>query len=174
MEDPEEWDAEHIKELIVQSDPNFYLVDARNPDDHWKVLWYNIEQSGRHCKVDILLPGPEHLDIPYIPDRDIYLTRLSQTPLVPLLTLILLKLKGWADHKVDHRIRMREKVEQDEEDIEHLLQIARRKGNQLQCADEEHLWEDWFWEESNERMNEYMDEWPETIDDWSYVFELDE
>jgi len=170
MEDPDIYDAETVKDMIVKTDPNFYLVDAQDPRETYKILWYRLSQSGRRCKVDILLPGPQYLDIPFVPREDITYTKRSRTPLMPLLTLILMKLKGWEDHRTDHRARMREKADQDVRDIAELLYIALQKGQLLQFEDEAHLWSEWFWERGQERIREYMHRWPCTIEIWMEVF----
>lgn len=192
MDDSEEHDAEYFKALIVQTDPNFYLVPARNPEDTFQVLWYRLPRRGRtetassnnasmrQCKVDILLPGPEHLSIPFIPpDRISHPPRRGDAPLnhdriplVPFLTLVLLKVRGWSDHRVDHRQRMRDKVFQDEEDLESLLELAIDKYSS-RVEDEVDLWEDWFVEESELWVDEYVEEWRDSASAWSEMgFEI--
>ncbi|KAF5334805.1 hypothetical protein D9611_012904 [Ephemerocybe angulata] len=101
--DDEHFDTEVIKRLIVGRNSNFYLVPARNPHDTFKVLWYRVGPR-KKCKVDILLPGPELLSIPYIAAENLHYTRNSGMPLLPFLTLVLLKKPGKPDPQIRSRI----------------------------------------------------------------------
>ncbi|KAJ3548212.1 hypothetical protein NMY22_g1339 [Coprinellus aureogranulatus] len=170
MEDPDDYDVEDIKQSLVDTDDNFFLVPAGNPRDTFKVLWYRLPRrngSQKRCKVDILLPGPEFLSIPRLDSEEIYYTQRSRMPLIPLLTLILLKVRGWSNHRSDHRQRMQDKVPQDEEDLEEMLEIAKNKNARVE--NEEGLWEDWFSEEAMEWVSEYIDEFPLSEYDWADI-----
>lgn len=168
MEDPDDFDVEDIKESVVATDDDFYLVPARNPMETYKVLWYRLPRRNdvqMHCKVDILLPGPSTLSIPRLHADEIHYTIRSRTPLIPLLTLLLLKLRGWSDHRSDHRQRMQDKVPQDEDDLDEMLSLAKNKNARME--DEEGLWEDWFVEEAREWVAEYTEEFPYSECDWA-------
>ncbi|EAU82993.1 hypothetical protein CC1G_09255 [Coprinopsis cinerea okayama7 len=157
-------DPEELKYILVSADDNFYLVDSRDPNADYRVLWYRLRGHDRRCKVDILVPGL--LSIPEFDETEINRTDSPQgLPLMPLLTLILLKLRGWSDHRQDDRHWMQAKVPEDEGDIAELLQIASEEYG-LSVADEEHWWPDWFVDESKERMAEFVDEWPEIAEEW--------
>jgi len=101
----------------------------------------------RACKVDILIPGT--LDIPYIPRTQLHFDTssffpsynadqdYSSTPkilpiaCVPFCTLLMLKLRAWADHSLPNaRHVMHQRIPQDEEDIEELLRISITLGPQ--------------------------------------------
>jgi hypothetical protein len=201
MDDSGLHDAEYFKELIVHADSNFYLVPARNPQDTYKVLWYRIPprrgtgsgpeaasssapnedgsapapDNARHCKVDILLPGPEPLSIPFIPqDRikypqpDTVTISARRIPLIPFLTLVLLKVRGWADHRIDHREWTRNKVAQDERDVDRLLELAIQRYS-TRVEDEADLWEEWFIDEAEFWVDEYVEEWRESESAWSEI-----
>ncbi|KAJ2924489.1 hypothetical protein H1R20_g12594, partial [Candolleomyces eurysporus] len=192
MDDSGAHDAQYFKDLIVQADPNFYLVAARNPEDTYRVLWYRIprragsglaaslsasndDNNTRHCKVDILLPGPEPLTIPFIPQDRINYPPMNtvrrgahRIPLMPFLTLVLLKVRGWSDHRIDHRRRMRDKVAQDEDDVDSLLELAIEKYS-TRVEDEADLWEEWFVDEAEYWVDEYAEEWRDSEPAWSEI-----
>ncbi|KAG6889598.1 hypothetical protein C0995_016124 [Termitomyces sp. Mi166 len=157
-----EMDPEDIKELILVWDDRFYLVPSANPRNTYSVLWFTVS-SRKTCKVDILIPGL--LSIPNIPVSKIsYIEPFQDIPVVPFLVLLLLKLRGWTDHRVDHRQHMRDKVEVDEEDIEELLELAVQEyGANL---DRERWLPKWFVEEMQERVQEYVEEWPDSENNW--------
>lgn len=48
-------------------------------------------------------------------------------PIMPFLPMLLLKLQGWADHAISHRIDMRMKQYVDVSDIKELLDIAAKE-----------------------------------------------
>ncbi|KAG5735619.1 hypothetical protein E4T56_gene6942 [Termitomyces sp. T112] len=157
-----EMDPEEIKELILQSDDRFYLVPSANPRNTYQVLWFTVS-SRKRCKVDILIPGL--LSVPKIPVRKIsYIEPFQDIPVVPFLVLLLLKLRGWTDHRVDHRQHMRDKVEVDEEDIEELLELAVQEYGAT--LDQERWLPKWFVREMQERVQEYIEEWPDSAENW--------
>jgi hypothetical protein len=98
------------------------------------------------CKVDILVPGA--LDIPHIPKSQLHFDtsstfvsysedKESSSPqilpiaCVPFSTLLMLKLRAWADHSLPNATHvMHQKIPQDEEDIEELLRISITLGSQ--------------------------------------------
>ncbi|KAH6865351.1 hypothetical protein BKA70DRAFT_1135374 [Coprinopsis sp. MPI-PUGE-AT-0042] len=115
-------DSEDIKHLLVRSNHRFFLVNSqRDRTATWKVLYYRLggRDSKRRYKVDILVPG--RLSIPRITRNDFPHPRV---PVMPLLTLIVLKLRGWMDHRHDYRPWMTAKVPQDENDIEEMVLLA--------------------------------------------------
>ncbi|KAG6905763.1 hypothetical protein DXG01_000849 [Tephrocybe rancida] len=159
-----EMDPEDIKDLIVASNELFYLVPSANPQNSYYVLWFHLPSS-RTCKVDILVPGL--LSIPNIPASKIcYIEPFQDIPVAPFLVLLLLKLRGWEDHRhgADDRRHMRDKVEIDEEDIDALLELGVR--DYQAHLDYEKWLPKWFVQESEERVYEYMEEWPESTEPW--------
>ena len=108
------------------------------------------ESPRRVCKVDVLIPGT--LDIPYIPKSLLHYDISSYFPsyntenqddhttstppiilpiaCVPFCTLLMLKLRAWADHSPPNAPHvMHQRIPQDEEDIEELLRISITLGS---------------------------------------------
>lgn len=78
----------------------------------YDILWYRPAPNARwKCKIDILVPG--RISITNLSDDEIRRVQGDEPnknlPLVPFMILILLKLRGWADHMDDHQRYMREK-----------------------------------------------------------------
>jgi len=123
-------DSEEIKRRLVSVNPSFFLVPSTNPRNTYKVLWYNLRAASSHlrpshaCKVDILVPGV--LNIPSVPKDHVVYSSIkgASIPVMPFLPLLLLKLQGWADHRISHRMDFRNKQYIDVRDIYELLRIA--------------------------------------------------
>ncbi|KAG5653857.1 hypothetical protein H0H81_009936 [Sphagnurus paluster] len=159
-------DPEEIKDMIVSANNNFYLVPAANPRNTYNVLWYYLPRN-RRCKVDILTPGL--LSIPDIPPENVVrVDQFQDIPVTPLLPLLLLKLRGWTDHMEDPRRWMQEKASVDEEDIDELLELA-VDDYDVHLDDESDWLPNWFIEEARERVDEYVQAWPDSEDYWSQL-----
>ena len=121
---------EEIKKRLVSADPLFFLVPSTNPRNTYKVLWYNLRATSSYlpplhaCKVDILVPGI--LNIPSMPKRYVVYAPITDIPVMPFITVLLLKLQGWADHRVSYRMDLRSKQHVDVRDIYELLRISAR------------------------------------------------
>jgi len=121
---------EEIKKRLVSANPLFFLVPSTNPRNTYKVLWYNLcatsfQRLPLHaCKVDILVPGI--MNIPAVPKDCIVYPVLNgvSIPTTPFITLLLLKLQGWADHRISRRMDLRMKQYVDVLDIYELLRAA--------------------------------------------------
>lgn len=158
-------DPEDIKDIIESYDNNFYLVPSANPANTYRILWYALPRE-RTCKVDILVPGL--LSIPRIPVRRIvYQDPFPDIPVMPFLALLLLKLRGWTDHRADSRQYMLDKVPVDEEDIEELLSLAVEEY-EVHLRSEKWL-PAWFVQEARERVEEYIEESPDSREFWSEI-----
>lgn len=160
-------DPEDIKDILVYSNDKFYLVPSTNPRNTYRVLWFSLPASRgqpRACKVDVLVPGL--LSIPNVPLN--YLERIEpfqDIPVMPFLALLLLKLRGWTDHLADSRRRMQERTTVDEEDIDELLELAVEEyGAHL---DNDTWMPAWFVEEAEERVELYVEAWPDSAVYWS-------
>jgi hypothetical protein len=166
-------DSEDIKDLFESADDRFYLVPSANPSNTYRVLWYEL-WGGRVCKVDILTPGT--LSIPDIPIQHIvYQDAFPDIPVAPFLCLLLLKLRGWTDHRDDDRQYMNDKVPVDEEDIEELLDLAVAVYDVHLGIESEEWMPEWFVEEAKERVAEYVQEWPNSGGSWQEIgFEVDD
>ncbi len=90
----ERYDQERLKQMLVRSDSNVYLVNSRNIHATYKVLWYRFPDSyiGKHCKVDILVPGV--MNIPNVPPERLVSNASHHLPLMPLIPYLLLKLQA--------------------------------------------------------------------------------
>ncbi|KAI0041112.1 hypothetical protein FA95DRAFT_1565719 [Auriscalpium vulgare] len=121
------YSQEDVKRMIVADDATYYLVASTNWRNSYKILWTRIpDRRGVTCKVDILVPPT--LTIPTI--APLHIVWVRDVPIMPLFTLILMKLKGWEDHRVAtfRRPDLRAKQHVDVEDIKELLDIAAKRG----------------------------------------------
>lgn len=155
----------------------------------------------RVCKVDILIPGT--LDIPHIPKSQLHFDTSSFFPsynadqdgssapqilpiaCVPFCTLLMLKLRAWADHSLPNaRHVMHQRVPQDEEDIEELLRISITLGPQgvirvgstfTPEADEGEGGTVWMvggfssWRAAKRCVAAYVKKWPRSATGWRDV-----
>jgi len=126
---------EEIKRRLVSANPLFFLVPSTNPRNTYKVLWYNLRAASSRlhpshaCKVDILVPLV--LNIPAVPKDHVVYSSIKgvSIPVMPFLPLLLLKLQAWADHRISHRIDLRNKQHVDVRDIFELLRIAAQNND---------------------------------------------
>ncbi|KLO18393.1 hypothetical protein SCHPADRAFT_819913 [Schizopora paradoxa] len=175
---------EAIKRQLAAKDPRFYLVEPKTYGATYKVLWFRLSQM-RSCKVDVLLPGI--LNIPNVgyenvvqlsiqlklrgtTPRFVYDTSPSTTttinrtyPLMPLSVVLLLKLQGWADHRVALMTYMRRKVHSDIRDINKLVVAAKAAG--VKPAEENFVPKD-FLEEAKKRVRAYVVQQAQTASSW--------
>ena len=119
--------AEAIKRELCAEDNRFYTVEARNPNDWWKVLYWHTgrdEPGFERFKIDILVPGV--MDLPNIhPD---YIVKIDRLPCAPLALLLLHKLQGWDERRNSRRPDFLAKIPGDVQDIAYLLRIANQRG----------------------------------------------
>jgi len=152
--------AESLKQILVDEDDNFFLVDSQNPDATYQVLWYRISSDVR-CKVDILTTGQStSLNIPRVPNNRIqYIHPHKDLPVMPLLALLLLKLQGWVDHRHSLRNYEQAKVQQDVTDIREMLRIAVEE--EVNIDDWDSKWMPrWFVNQMIERVEEHIRKFP--------------
>ena len=162
-------EQETIKEMVVAKDGDFFLVKSKRPEATYKILYYALKPWGAWCKVDILLPGV--LNIPFVPTN--LITRIGGIPLMPLFAVLLLKLQGWTDHRDSERGDWREKQHVDVKDIEELLEIVVDKYPD-QIIDRQRWVPDSMIHVAQNRVDEFVEKLPETVDDWLDIgFEVD-
>ncbi|KAF9527666.1 hypothetical protein CPB83DRAFT_855815 [Crepidotus variabilis] len=150
-------------------------------------------QSRRVCKIDIL--SPQMLGLPPISSSELqYHPTLSYSSLlkttsvsdvdpeecpvafIPLFPLILLKLRAWEDHSLPNaRDIMRDRVPQDEDDIEELLCLA-STGNKStllrQPAKRGKYWSLGGFQSPNEAercIRKYVEKWPRSVKRWRAI-----
>jgi len=161
-------DTDEIKQMIVSADDRFYLEDSANPANTYKILHYALPGPARlTCKVDILVPGD--LNIPNIPHRRIQYfpdPHTTAIPVIPFLALLILKLQGWTDHRDSPRRDFREKQHVDVDDIHELLAIAEEDGEELR---NERWMPKRFVGQARSRVLEFVDQFPDTEDDWREI-----
>jgi len=120
------YDAEQIKEIIVDADDRYFLKRARRRSAQYKVLWCRLpgwRTPHRRCvKVDILVPPCEPLGLPEILASDTPV--IENIPVMPLFDLLVLKTQGWWDHRVSPRKDLRAKEDGDVDDVDALLDRA--------------------------------------------------
>jgi len=85
---------------------------------------------------------------------------------MPLLAVILLKLKGWDDHRDDSNRAKREKQYVDAEDIDEMLDIAIEEGCHLR---DERWMPKWFKGNARSRLTNFVEEYPETKERWEEI-----
>jgi len=179
------WSQEQLKRRLVELNPRFYLVDARNPMATYKVLWYRVSEaqpsspianssyyrtfsyssrSEVRIKVDILLPGV--MDIPLFPVEKI--TWNAGLPSAPFILVLLLKLQAWYQHRHSTESRFREKQFADHNDLQALLAFACSKNVHIlpQAPSEAYLPQD-FLMNSVARVADHIRIYPRCKNDWA-------
>ncbi|KAK0204338.1 hypothetical protein DFS33DRAFT_1275377 [Desarmillaria ectypa] len=132
------WEQEDLKDLLVQTDQNFYVVSSKNPFATYRLLYYDLSGSSRVsrelrrcCKVDVLVPGS--MNIPPVPSSTIvwhtslpgqWHTPSQGLPVMPFILLLLMKLQGWMDHGNSAAMHIQAKQPTDVRDIRELLTLS--------------------------------------------------
>ncbi|CCM01380.1 uncharacterized protein FIBRA_03430 [Fibroporia radiculosa] len=156
---------ERLKAVLTEVDEDFYLVPSRSRTADYEVLWCALptedEDTPRGCKVDILVPGL--LEIPDIPTE--HIEDRDGLPVMPLLPLLMMKLKGWFDHRNSSRPDMRDKQVVDVVDIDELLAISCDYSTHIR---NDELW--WLPEDfittTQDRVYEYVEDFPDSALYW--------
>ncbi|TCD70785.1 hypothetical protein EIP91_001816 [Steccherinum ochraceum] len=147
-------DVESLKGLLCRNseDGRFYTRASRMPNATYRVLWYRLPGQRRSCKVDILIPDSSNgLNIPFV--GNLRLEWVNGLPVLPFLVTLILKVQGWRDHGNSSREDFRAKVEVDERDINEMLRIARRRGEDV--ARETWI-PRWFLNHGDDLVQEYV------------------
>lgn len=118
------YSQEHIKQILIDADSQFYLVPSKDPYATYKVLWYRLGSYAGRCKVDVLQPGI--MNIPNVPIQ--HIETIKGLPVMPLTLLLFMKLQAWTDHRDSSKHYMRSKQYTDLVDISKLLDIAVERG----------------------------------------------
>jgi hypothetical protein len=147
------YDAEELKNLLVEADRTFHLTRPASEDADYQILWYKLPPScngrPRNCKVDILVPGT--MGLPWIRASRIESVLLRNTllslPCMPLEALLLMKLRGWSDHRHSDRSDFQGKIPADENDIDQLLDICVENDVWFNRA----TWLSWFFRKNGFR-----------------------
>ncbi|KAF9446055.1 hypothetical protein P691DRAFT_804760 [Macrolepiota fuliginosa MF-IS2] len=168
-------DIEELKHLITENNSSdFYLTPSLNPTATYQILHYILTPQfptpslplHRECKVDLLLPANIGLP-PYIPPEKIhYEEYFPDIPLAPFLLLLLAKVRAWAEHRIDERRRMNERVKYDESDIRELLDLG---VNEYMCRlGELESWagENWVMDVTREYVRPVVERFPRTGRMW--------
>lgn len=144
--------ARRAEESPGRGTNQFYTRAARSASATYRVLFYRLPGRRRSCKVDILTPGTNELNIPFIrPGR---IVRINELPVLPFLVLLLLKAQGWLHHTMSSRRDFNEKVDVDVRDVNELLGIGRRRGEDIN----EQTWiPAWFLDHGLSVMQDYVD-----------------
>jgi hypothetical protein len=121
------FDAEDIKDTIVEADDRYYLVQSRQRRATHRILYCRLpgwRTDGRCVKVDILVPPT--LELPEIEDSE--RIHINHIPVMPIFDLLVMKTKGWFDHHTSNRPDHRPKEDADVTDIIALLERAKEDG----------------------------------------------
>ncbi|KAG8704434.1 hypothetical protein FRC11_009890 [Ceratobasidium sp. 423] len=153
---------EQIKQILVDANPKFYLIRARDPSATYKVLWYRTA-LGIRVKVDLLQPGV--MSIPdFSPDLIQYKQYLThRIPVAPFGLVLLLKLQAWEQHKQSPEERYFTKHHTDARDINYLLPLAITAG--VTC---DYLPSD-FRREARRRVRLYVESHPSSKEHWEKI-----
>ncbi|CAE6475223.1 unnamed protein product [Rhizoctonia solani] len=153
---------EQIKQILVNANPKFYLIPARDPSATYKVLWYRT-MLGTRVKVDLLQPG-----IMSIPDLSPNLIQYKQylthrVPVAPFGLVLLLKLQAWEQHQQSSEDRYYTKHHTDAQDINRLLPLVITAG--ITC---DYLPSD-FRREARRRIKSYVQSHPSSKEHWDKI-----
>lgn len=142
---------EELKQVLVRDrNSGFYTRAPRTFGATYRVLFCSLRGRQRSCKVDILIPGI--LEIPQISPRRF--AHVGGLPLIPIITLLILKLKGWDDHRQSGRSDFRLKQYVDIRDINQLLAIVVEAGANLN-SDRVYLPSE-FVQQAEERLTKFI------------------
>jgi hypothetical protein len=124
----EKFDAEDIKETIVEADDRYYLEQSRKRGATHQILYCRLpgwaSDETRRVKVDILVPPT--INLPTSIASETY--HISNIPVMPIFDLLVMKTQGWRDHRVSFRPDFRAKASADVSDIFALLESAKRQN----------------------------------------------
>ncbi|CAE6500461.1 unnamed protein product [Rhizoctonia solani] len=153
---------EQLKRILVNANPKFYLIAARDPSATYKVLWYRTD-SGVRVKVDLLQPGI--MSIPnFPPDLIQYKRYLTyRIPVAPFGLVLLLKLQAWEQHKQSLESRYYMKHHTDAWDINYLLPLAITAGVVCDYLPSE------FRREARRRVRSYVQSHPSSKEHWDKI-----
>lgn len=123
----ESYTQEELKRLLIRDpDSAFYIRPSRKIGATYAIVYYTLGEE-RFCKLDVLIPGV--LSIPNVPPERI--VHIDGLPVLPFMTLLLMKLQGWSDHRASGRSDMWEKQYVDVRDINQMLGIAATRGEDV-------------------------------------------
>lgn len=135
----EAYDPNTLKSMVADGDPAVFELHVAHAQEDGgtprHILWGVLDRKQR-CKIDILVPG--FLDIPSIPVSSV--VTLHNLPVMPLLPLLLMKLRGWDKHLNSPRQDHQKKQYVDAWDVYQLLRLAVSQG--VNAADTQNLPED--------------------------------
>ncbi|KAH7334828.1 hypothetical protein B0J17DRAFT_671718 [Rhizoctonia solani] len=153
---------EQLKRILVNANPKFYLIAARDPSATYKVLWYRTT-FGVRVKVDLLQPGV--MSIPdFSPDLIQYKRYLTyRIPVAPFGLVLLLKLQAWEQHQQSLESRYYTKHHTDARDVNYLLPLAVTAG--VTC---DHLPSE-FRREARRRVRLYVQSHPSSKEHWDKI-----
>jgi hypothetical protein len=124
-EEWEEFNAEDIKEGIVEADYRYYLLPSRKRGATHHILYCRLPgwatDNTRRVKVDILVPPTLNLPTIFAYERRFF----DNIPVMPLFDLLIMKTQGWWDHCTSNRADFRAKESNDVSDIFALLKRAK-------------------------------------------------
>ncbi|KAL0565941.1 hypothetical protein V5O48_016079 [Marasmius crinis-equi] len=123
-------DAEALKKEIEERDGRFYRVKARTPGANYCPLWFSFSSPPdltRSIKIYLVPSGVDGstLRVPHIPTNRLRPINIDSTSpnlsLIPFIPLLIMKPKGWHDHRVSRKPYMRRKLPKDVEDVSMLI-----------------------------------------------------
>jgi hypothetical protein len=106
----------------VANDSNFYTIASRALFATYHVLWYRLPGFHHFSKIEVLLPEIM-TSLQWLP-RVAY--RRSRSGM-PLMSLLLLKLQAWMDHRAPDKFYPWQNQHIDTRDIGELLELAVEK-----------------------------------------------
>ncbi|KAL0565940.1 hypothetical protein V5O48_016078 [Marasmius crinis-equi] len=136
-------DAEALKKEIERRDERFYRVKAKDPKATHHPFWFSFSSPPdltRSIKIDLVPSGVKGsiLKIPDIPAGELVTLQarsMRDIRLMPLVALLIMKLKGWRDHRLAPKRRLWRKMFQDVEDIHNLIIESVRRNETITSAE---------------------------------------
>ena len=115
-------------------DYRYFLEQSRKPGATHCILFCRLPgyatDNTRRVKVDILVPPTLNIPESSTSER----CYINNIPVMPLFDLLVMKTRGWRDHRISHRADFRAKESADVSDIFALL--ARAKQENVSFIDE--------------------------------------
>ena len=148
-------------------DPGFELRLSANPSNTYRIVWYR-DTTGLQVKVDVL--HRPVMDIPWIPEGRFEWFKNKALPVMPLLPLLLMRLKTWDDHRNSPYENVQEKQHTDVKDLRQLLAIAiKERSNYAVQRKDAHWLPNSFVTASEGRLRNLKSLYPDMNDQWAFL-----
>ncbi|KAL0062607.1 hypothetical protein AAF712_010541 [Marasmius tenuissimus] len=165
--------AEQVKIAIRREDSRFYRVRAKSPGAKYTPFWFWFSDDPQapdfthSIKVDVVPFDIKDFRVPQVPvqslvRRTVFRWRGHEHGfwLVPPPALLIMKLKGWHDHRLSSKHWIREKTPTDIVDIQALLTVV-ENGQHTLTSHQQSWFPVWLIRQGRERAREFLDNNPD-------------